>query len=157
MSFDISPKDLGIGTEVVKAVQTVAKKPPEDDVKNYLKNVLDTVKTAKSAAKETLDLLGFTPEEARNMIKQKIGFQPQQQQQAQQPAPAVRARREVEQEVKQQIQEQPKQEKKMELDFDKILKKSKLVVKFLKAENMKVSEFIKEIEENKEDIKELFE
>jgi hypothetical protein len=140
--FDIKPEDLGFNKEKLKN---------KDSSINYLKNVVSTIKTFKSGLNESLDIVGLDLKDLKNIVKQRITGKPDfvntQAVEISRPQPKIENK-----EIK-EIKE--KNEKMEKLDIEKEIKRFKLIVKFMRAENLKVSEFIEKIEENKEDIKEI--
>ncbi len=146
-AFELKLEDLGI----------VDKKAPEkkpESATSYLKNYVDTAKIVKTAINESLGMFGLTTDDVKKKVFEKFQApqNPQRQITHQQPY-----RDTTIDEVKTAPVKEKIIEKKMEnIDIEKMLKKAKLIVKFLKAEDMKVSEFIKEVEKNKADLEELF-
>lgn len=146
-AFTIEPKDL-ITPE--KKDEPIKK---SDGATTYLKNYVDTAKIVKTAINESLSMFGLTTADVKEAVVKQ--FKPVQQRKGVEFQQPYRDTTLVEKPT-QQIQKQ--EEKKVEnIDIDKYLKKAKLIVKFLKAEDLKVSEFFEEIEKHKEDLKELLE
>jgi antitoxin component of RelBE/YafQ-DinJ toxin-antitoxin module len=157
MAFELKPEDFGI----VSKVAETTKKAPDDlaEARSYLKNSVSMIKEVKSGAREVLSLMGLTPQDAGKMLKARIFGQSMPQNEPQKVARDYSNKLLVSTAQPLQVPKiEEKQIKQMEkINFDKIMSKVKLVVKLMKAQDMKVSEFLELLETEKEDIKEILE
>lgn len=143
MAFEIKPEDFITGEKKENSESF--------NTKSYLKNFVETAKLAKAGANEALGFFGMTPDDVKSVIQNKFSGRSQAP-----PVPQISYNSQPTPTPQKQI-EQPKTDKMDKFDIEKAIKKMKLIVKFLHAEDKKVSEFLEEIEDNKEDIKELME